>query len=65
MLPASVVVVTREPEVAGSNLAVGDFAMVDSFEGFLLFRPMGFAGLDSSLYSMKSGSLSQTATCCC
>ena len=74
MLPALVeeetgLVVTKEPEVvAGSNFTVPDFAMAEGFEGFLPFGAFssfelsGFAGL--YLYSMKSESLSQMATCC-
>jgi hypothetical protein len=67
-LPASMVVdpvETKELEVEGSDLTlplVPDFAAV---VGFLAFRVCAFISSDVAgryLYSMKSGSLSQTKT---
>lgn len=78
-LPASVavdialkLVVADEPEVGYSNLTVPlilrDFSVMEGFEpeGFLLLEAFFSSGVSGLyLYSMKSGSLSQTATFCC
>jgi hypothetical protein len=56
----------KEPEVEDSALTipfVGDFAVVEGFLFFGAFFPLRSSGVAVLyLYSMKSGSLSQTKT---